>query len=336
MAHEVGMDRAPRTDLRSLGWCPAPRPDDAFLRDVLAGLDRPPRSLPSRYFYDAHGSRLFQWITRLPGYYLTRVEREILDRHGEAMVAPLRGGPCTVVDLGAGDGHKTLHLLRRLGPPGLTYAPVDLSQAALDEAASRVRAELPGTRVVPVRAAYASALRRLGRLPGAGPKLVLFLGSSIGNLEHAAALALLRELRRALDPGDHLLVGFDLVKPLPLLRRAYHDPQGVTRAFNLNLLARLNRELGADFDLPAFRHLATWDPERPAMESWLESTRAQAVHLPGRAIHLAAGERIHTEISCKYRGAQVTAFGADAGLGEVARWSDPDRWFLDVLWQVPR
>ena len=309
MAHEVGMDRAPRTDLRSLGWCPAPRPDDAFLRDVLAGLDRPPRSLPSRYFYDAHGSRLFQWITRLPGYYLTRVEREILDRHGEAMVAPLRGGPCTVVDL---------------------------AQAALDEAAARVRAELPGTRVVPVRAAYASALRRLGRLPGAGPKLVLFLGSSIGNLEHAAAVALLRELRSALGPGDHLLVGFDLVKPLPLLRRAYHDPQGVTRAFNLNLLARLNRELGADFDLPAFRHLATWDPERPAMESWLESTRAQAVHLPGRAIHLAAGERIHTEISCKYRGAQVTALGADAGLGEVARWSDPDRWFLDVLWRVAR
>lgn len=332
------MDRAPRTGLRSLERRPTPPRGGAILDEVLAGLDRTPRELPSKYFYDARGSRLFQWITRLPDYYLSRVEREILDRHGESIVAPLGHGPCTVVDLGAGDGHKTLRLLRLLAHAGadVAYAPVDLSQAALDEAAGRVRTGLPGVRLQLVRATYSQALRRLARLPGAGQKLVLFLGSSIGNLEHAAAHALLRDLRHALRPGDHLLVGFDLVKALPLLQRAYDDPQGVTRAFNLNLLARLNREAGADFDLTAFNHVATWDPARPAMESWLESTRAQVVRVGGRAFRLAPGERLHTEISCKYGDAQVTAFGSQAGLGEVARYADSSRWFVDVLWRVER
>jgi dimethylhistidine N-methyltransferase len=332
------MDRAPRTSLRLLGHGTAPFLGDTFLREVRAGLSRAPRSLPSKYFYDARGSQLFQWITRLPDYYLTRVEREILERHGEAIVAPLRDRPCTVVDLGAGDGHKTLRLLRRLAQagPGLTYAPVDLSQAALDDAAGHVRAELPGLPVRAVRATYSRALRLLEDPPEAGSKLVLILGSSIGNFEHAAARALLRELRRAARPGDHLLVGFDLVKPLPLLRRAYDDAQGVTRAFNLNLLARLNRELGADFDLSAFRHVATWDPERPAMESWLESCCAQSVRIGGRVFRFGPGERIHTEISCKYSDAQITAFAADAGFSEVGRYSDRSRWFVDALWRVER
>jgi L-histidine Nalpha-methyltransferase len=330
------MDRAPRSDLRSPGPRTSPLRGDAFLDDVQAGLGRQPRSLPSKYFYDARGSRLFQWITRLPDYYLTRVEREILDRHGGAILAPLCGRPCTVVDLGAGDGHKTLRLLLQLAQAGsgVAYAPVDLSQAALDEAAARVHDRLPGVPVQPVRATYSSALRRLASPPHAGSRLVLFLGSSIGNFEHAEARSMLRELRRALRPGDHLLVGFDLVKPLPLLQRAYDDRPGVTRAFNLNLLVRINRELGADFDLSAFRHVATWDPERPAMESWLESTRTQTVRLAGRRHRFAPGERIHTEISCKYSDGQVTAFGADAGLAEVGRYADPGRWFLDVLWRV--
>jgi L-histidine N-alpha-methyltransferase len=332
------MDRAPRTDLRPFEPWTSPLHGDGFLADVQAGLGRQPRSLPSKYFYDDRGSRLFQWICRLPDYYLTRVEREILDRHGGAILAPLCGRPCTVVDLGAGDGHKTLRLLRRLAQAGagVTYAPVDLSQAALEEAAARVRSRLPGLPVQPVRATYSSALRRLASLPQADSRLVLFLGSSIGNFEHAAARSTLRALRRALRPGDHLLVGFDLVKPLSLLQRAYDDPPGVTRAFNLNLLARINRELGADFDLSAFRHVATWDPVRPAMESWLESTRAQAVRIAAHRHRFAPGERIHTEISGKYSDAQVTAFGADAGFTEVGRFSDPSRWFVDVLWRVDR
>jgi dimethylhistidine N-methyltransferase len=308
---------------------------DRFLADVLAGLRARPRSLPSRYFYDARGSRLFQWISQLPQYYLTRVETRILDAHAHLILAPLRGRPSTVVDLGAGDGHKTRILLRGLmgrGAP-VTYAPVDVSPEALDEAAARVRADLPGVVVRPLRATYGRALRTLDG-PGDGARLVLFLGSSIGNLEHEVALRFLRELRRALRPGDHALVGFDLVKPLHVLRPAYDDPYGVTHAFNLNLLVRINRELGADFDLAGFRHLATWDPVRPAMESWLEATRPQVVHVAHDTFTFRAGERIHTEISCKYSVAQVTAFAADAGFTEVARFTDRDHWFVDALWRV--
>jgi len=308
---------------------------DRMLDDVLAGLERRPRSIPSHYFYDARGSRLFQWITNLPDYYLTSAERRIFAAHGRAMVAPLLGAPCTVVDLGAGDGHKTRFLLQYLrgGVPKLTYAPVDVSRSALDEAGGRVRSELPGVKIRPVAASYGEALRRL-RLPRGERKLVLFLGSSIGNLEHAEASSFLREMRRALAPGDHVIVGFDLVKPLELLFRAYDDPQGVTRAFNLNLLARLNRELAANFDLDAFRHVATWDPLRPAMESWLVAERAQVAQVAGHSVRIDAGERIQTEISCKYTQEQIAGFASGAGFEEVGRFLDDRRWFADVLWKV--
>jgi dimethylhistidine N-methyltransferase len=327
-------DASPRS-ARAAGR-PTRLADGAFLRDVLAGLSATPRSLPSRWFYDARGSRLFQWISRLDAYYPTRVEREILERHGDALASRFAGAPCTVVDLGAGDGHKSQLVLRALLArcTAVTYSPVDVSADALAEAAGRVREHLPAVRIVPVHAEWEDALRRVAGRNPMGPQLVLFLGSSIGNLERADAAALLGRLRRALRPGDHALVGFDLVKPLPVLRRAYDDPQGVTREFNLNLLARINRELGADFDLAGFRHVASWDPGRPAMESWLESTRRQLVHVDGRVFAFRAGERIHTEISCKYTDAQVAAFAREAGFVEVARLEDPRRWFVDALWRV--
>ena len=309
-----------------------------LLAGVLAGLACRPRSLASSLFYDARGSQLFQWITNLPEYYLTRVEREILEAHGEAIVAPMGRGRCTVVDLGAGDGHKTRLLLRRLLDRGaqVTYAPVDISQAALDVARERVRADMPGIQVRTVRASYARALRLLEGDREGGPVLVLFLGSSVGNLERGEATGFLAGLRRALRPGDHVLVGFDLVKPLPVLLRAYDDSQGLTGAFNLNLLTRLNRELGADFDLQAFRHVATWDPGRPAMESWLESTRRQTVLIGPVAHAFAAGERIHTEISCKYTLEQVGGFAAAAGFTEAGHFTDRDGWFVDALWRADR
>ncbi|HEY7726505.1 MAG TPA: L-histidine N(alpha)-methyltransferase [Anaeromyxobacteraceae bacterium] len=322
----------PRAKRRSAA--PASAPDPRLLREVLAGLGRRPRSLPSRLFYDERGSRLFQWITNLPGHYLTRCEREILERHGDEVARRLGGRPCVAVDLGAGDGHKARLILERLRArcPAVTYVPLDLSPAALGEAEARVRAELPGVAVRPLRAEYADGLRRLEAEPGA--RLVLFLGSSIGNLEHRQAAAFLRELRLSLRSGDHALVGFDLVKPVAVLRAAYDDPQGVTGAFNLNLLVRLNRELGADFDPAAFRHVATFDRSRPAMESWLESARRQTAHVAGRAFALEAGERIHTEISCKYTRRQVAAFARGAGFAEVARFEDRRRWFLAALWSV--
>jgi dimethylhistidine N-methyltransferase len=239
------------------------------------------------------------------------------------------------VDLGAGDGHKSRLVVERLcaGCDPVTYSPVDVSVDALEEAVARVRG-LPGVRIRPIHADWDEALRRVAGGNPMGAQLVLFLGSSIGNLERGDAAGLLGGLRRALRPGDHVLVGFDLVKPVAVLQRAYDDPQGVTREFNLNLLARINRELGGDFDLAAFRHVATWDPGRPAMESWLESTRRQVVHVDGRPFAFQRGERIHTEISCKYTDAQVAAFAREAGFAQVARFEDSQRWFVDALWRV--
>jgi len=307
----------------------------AFLRDVLAGLSARPRTLPSRWLYDTQGSRLFEWITRLPEYDLARNELEILTTHLAELVAPFTGRPCTVVDLGAGDGHKTRVLLQALRArcPALAYAPLDLSRAALDTAARRVHAEVPGVEVRPLLSDWDAGLRRLAAsIPGA--KLVLFLGSSIGNLEHPEALALLTAIRAALAPGDHLLVGFDLLKPVEELLRAYDDPAGVTRAFNLNLLSRANRELGADFDVTAFRHVATFDPVRPAMESWIESARRQVVRVGGRAFELEEGERIHTEISCKYELLTIEGFRRGAGFEAVGLFQDARRRFADALWRV--
>jgi dimethylhistidine N-methyltransferase len=307
-----------------------------FLGDVYAGLAARPRRLPSLWFYDAAGSRLFQRIAELPEYYLTRCEREILEREAGRIAAPFLGRPCTVVDLGAGDGDKTRLVLERLQgrSPGLAYAPVDVSLAALRQVSAEAARAWPGLRVLPVAGEYAAALRQLrAREPGRS-LLALFLGSNVGNLESAEATALLRELRRSLRPGDHVLVGFDLLKDAEVLQRAYDDPQGVTAAFNLNLLARMNRELAADFDLSAWSHRATFDPVRPAMESWLVSGRRQRVRIGRRTFSFRAGEAIHTEISCKYREGDIDAFAQRAGFEERGRFLDSRGWFADALWCV--
>jgi L-histidine N-alpha-methyltransferase len=306
----------------------------AFLHDVLTGLAARPRSLPSRWLYDERGSRLFEWITRLPEYDLARNELAILAGNLPAILAPLVGARCTVVDLGAGDGHKTRVLVEALRArcPAVTYAPLDLSRAALDAAARRVSAEVPGVTVTPVQADWGAGLRRVAR-EAEGRKLVLFLGSSIGNLEDDEAGRLLRDVRVVLSPGDHLLVGFDLLKPVAEHLAAYDDAAGVTRAFNLNLLARMNRELGADFDPDGFRHLATFDPVRPAMESWLESLRRQEVRVAGRAFVFEAGERIHTEISCKYDLGRIETLRRAGGFAPVGLFQDERRRFADALWR---
>ncbi len=305
------------------------------MRDVLEGLSRPEKEIPSRWLYDARGSGLFQEIMALDAYYPARVEQEILERHAGAIAARLDGGPCTVVDLGAGDGAKTRLVLaalcRHASRP--TYAPIDLSPAALAEAARRMASAFPGLPVAPVRSDYLEGLRSLGpRRPG--PLLVLFLGSNVGNLERRDADAFLRALRESLRPGDHLLVGFDLLKDLTVLRAAYDDDAGVTAAFNLNLLVRINRELGGDFDTGDFEHVATFDPSRPAMESWLRSRSRRVVRVAGHSFRLEAGERIHTEISCKYREGDVADIARSAGVEEVDRFRDRRHWFVDALWRV--
>lgn len=272
---------------------------EGFRRDALLGLSRSPRAIPSVWLYDAWGSRLFERIMRLPAYCPTRVETSILEAHAGDVMAALPVAAGTVVDLGAGDGAKTRLLLAaaRARAAGVAYAPVDISQAALLAAGSRMRLAWPDLPIRPVQAEYVEGLTRAREAGAGAPLLALLLGSNIGNLEWEEAVALLRDLRRALRPGDHLLVGFDLLKDRAVLKEAYDDPEGVTAAFNLNLLARMNRELDGDFDLGGFAHRAIFDPGRPAMESWLVARRAQVVRVAGRRFAFGAGEALHTEIS---------------------------------------
>jgi len=314
----------------------APIARQAFRRAVLAGLGARPRALSSVWFYDAPGSLLFQRIMRLPGYYPTRVETEILEASAGEILARLPGAPGAIVDLGAGDGAKTRLVLaaaRRLSS-AVAYAPVDVAGEALRSATERMRAVWPDLVVRAERADYVEGLARARQGAGPTPVLGLLLGSNIGNLEWAEAVALLRSLRRALAAGDHLLVGFDLVKDERILRAAYDDPEGVTAAFNLNLLARIQRELSGEVDLSAFAHRATFDPVRPAMESWLVARRATSLAAAGRRFHFRSGEAIHTEISWKYTDAQVGALARASGFEEVARWHDGRRWFCDALWRL--
>ena len=309
-------------------------------RHVLAALAGRPRALSSMWLYDDEGSRLFRRIMALPGYYPSTAERSILEEHAGAILRAVDAPHLVIADLGAGDASKTLLLLRAAADEGVEtiYAPIDVSDGALDSARDAVGVALPEQRMAPVRADYVRGVGRLDAvLPAGGPRahrLVLMLGSNIGNLEHEAAEQLLRGIRSSLRAGDHLLIGFDVMKDPARLRAAYDDPEGVTAAFNLNLLARINRELGGDFDLTRWRHLATFDPRRPAMESWLLSTDRQTVRVLGKSFEFQAWETIHTEISCKYRDAHLEAFARAAGLVEVGRWTDPRRDFVDVLYRV--
>ncbi len=307
-----------------------------FEHDVHEGLSRAPKSLPSLYFYDARGSELFRRIMDLPEYYLTRVEREILEQHGPRIAAPFAGSPCDVVDLGAGDGAKTRILLTHLGRVGsqVRYIPVDVSEDALLTVLSACEEELPWLDAEGVVAEYAEGIRWLAGRDRSRRRLVLLLGSNIGNLDDEAARAFFRSLREALCPGDHVLVGFDLVKDVGVLQPAYDDAAGVTAEFNVNLLRRINRELHGSFELGAFRHFATFSPVRRAMESYLLSLRRQTVRVAGREYSFEAGEPIHTEISRKYREAAVSPLAREAGFVEVGHLFDERRLFLDALWRV--
>lgn len=312
-----------------------------FGRHVLAGLGARPRALSSMWLYDDEGSRLFRRIMTLPGYYPTAAERSILAESSDSILRAIDAPSLVVVDLGAGDASKTRLLLEAARREGVetVYAPIDVSEGALASARDALAASMPDQAVEPVCGDYVGGLAKLDVRVGASGslaahRLVLLLGSNLGNLEHEAAAQLLLSIRTALRSGDHLLVGYDLMKDPQRLLAAYDDDEGVTAAFNLNLLARINRELGGDFDLRRWRHLATFDPRRPAMESWLVSTDRQTVRVLGKSFELGAWEAIHTEISCKYREHHLELFARVAGLTEVGRWMDGRRDFADVLYRV--
>ncbi|MFF4585112.1 L-histidine N(alpha)-methyltransferase [Streptomyces sp. NPDC001388] len=292
---------------------------DAALRaDVLQGLTTTPKTLPPKWFYDAHGSELFEQITELPEYYPTRAEREILrDRAGEIAAAARAR---TLVELGSGSSEKTRHLLDAL--TGLhTYVPVDVSDSALTQAGQALIAERPG---LDVHALIADFTGELALPDTPGPRLLAFLGGTIGNLLPAERADFLGSLRALLAPGDALLLGTDLVKDERVLVRAYDDAAGVTAAFNKNVLTVVNRELGADFDPAAFDHVALWDARNEWIEMRLRSRTGQTVKIPALdlAVDFASGEELRTEVSAKFREEGVRAELAHAGLELTHWWTD--------------
>jgi dimethylhistidine N-methyltransferase len=295
---------------------------DDLLRDVLEGLARPAKELPCKYFYDARGSRLFDRICRLEEYYPTRCELAILRRHGAAM-AEVLGPGCALVEYGSGSSLKTRLLLDRL-PDAVAYVPVDISDEHLFRSARRLARRYPALEVAPVCADFTRPfalppLRRPVRR-----RVVYFSGSTIGNLGPAEATALLAGIARLCGPGGGLLIGVDLDKDPRILEPAYNDRLGVTAAFNLNLLARINRELGADFDLAAFRHHAFYDLRHRRIEMHLVSGRPQLVHVAGTAFAFAEGETIRTEYSHKYRLEDFRALARPAGLEVEQVWTDDE------------
>lgn len=296
----------------------------ALLADAVAGLTAERKTLPCKWLYDAEGARLFEEIIRLPEYYPTRTETAIL-RGCAAEVAALAGPGAAVVEFGSGSAEKVGLLLDAMDRPA-AYVPVDIAPEWLEEGAARVAAAHPGLTVLPVVADFTRPFP-LPRLPRGTPLLGFFPGSTIGNFTPEAARDFLRMAGRILGPGSRLLIGADRVKDQAVLEAAYDDAAGVTAAFNMNLLARLNREVGADFDLSAFRHEARWNTEKERIEMHLVSLRPQLVRMAGRRLRFASGETIHTENSHKYRPERFTALCAEAGWSAERHWGDADGLF---------
>ena len=300
--------------------------DEVMLRDVLHGLALPAKNIPSLYFYDQRGSELFDAITRLHEYYPTRTEIGILETHGGEMAAALGPG-VRLIELGSGSALKTELLLARLDSPA-AYVPVEISREHLQAAAARIAADFPELEVLPVTADFTepfdlpepkrSRVRR---------NVAFFPGSTIGNFPRAMAADLLRATRREVGTGGAMLIGVDLVKDRAVLERAYNDAAGVTAQFNLNLLVRLNRELGADFDVGGFRHEAVWDDVHERIEMRLVSTRPQSVQVAGRTFDFAAGEILVTEYSHKYTPDGFRALAEANGFSVAKIWTDPEQLF---------
>jgi L-histidine N-alpha-methyltransferase len=321
-----------RLSLRRVGR-DAARP--SFAEDVRAGLTATPKVLQPKYFYDELGSRLFEAITALPEYYPTRAEAEILRSHAGEIVATL-GGPVWLLELGSGDGQKTRLLIEALlaRQETLEYVPLDISESAVETSSRALLYSYPRLRITGYVGDYYEALHAIREdraLPGR--TLVLFLGSTLGNLDPEERVALLRAVRGLLHPGEGFLIGTDLKKSESVLIPAYDDALGVTAAFNLNLLVRINRELGGEFDLASFRHRALYNREVGRIEMHLESRRAQTVAIRGLGIEVpfSQGETIHTESSHKFDLEQIAALAAATGFEVRRTWTDSEGRFASNL-----
>ncbi|WP_312344660.1 L-histidine N(alpha)-methyltransferase [Stenotrophomonas acidaminiphila] len=302
------------------------RPDRATITaDVLAGLSARPRALPSKYFYDARGSALFECITRQPEYYLTRAELDLLPRV-LPQIAAHAGPRVRVVEYGSGSGRKTRLLLQALEDV-VAYTPVEISRTALLDSVRALAVDFPAIEMLPVCADF-TALPALPPPRRAARRTLLFFpGSTLGNFTEAAAVSILHGMRQAMGPDGLALIGIDLDKDPALIEAAYNDAAGVTADFTLNLLVRLNREIGSDFDLAGFAHRARYVVPWRRIETSLVSRRAQVVHVAGQAFAFARDEAMHVEYSHKYDDAQFAAMAAAAGLRVAAAWDAPARMF---------
>jgi L-histidine N-alpha-methyltransferase len=306
---------------------------DNLAADVRRGLTAPAKWLPCKYFYDSTGSVLFEQICELPEYYLTRAETAILREHAPALLEPCPS-PLDLVELGSGSARKTRLLIDAClsRQDALTYYPLDIAAESLAGAARGLLADYPSLRVVGLVGEYADGLSYLASRAGP-PRLIAFLGSTVGNFNEGELAAFLDGLRAALRPQDRFLLGFDLLKDPATLIAAYDDAQGVTARFNLNLLARVNRVLGADFDLAAFRHRAVFDERRGRIEMHLVSTRRQMVRVPALDLTLAfaEGETIHTENCYKHSREGMRAVLGRHGFDVLRAFTDPARAFCVFL-----
>ncbi|MFK7896764.1 MAG: L-histidine N(alpha)-methyltransferase [Myxococcota bacterium] len=310
------------------------QPQLEFAEAVRQGLSADPKTLPSQFFYDAEGSRLFEQICDLPEYYLTRAEAEILETHADK-IAAAHPEIKTLVELGSGSAIKTEFLLRAFEKDGraLRYVPIDVSRASLEESIERLTERHPNLEICPVLADYERGMAELPALD-LGPKLILWLGSSIGNLRRPAAQSFVSNCREAMSASDQLLIGIDLRKDRETLERAYDDQQGITAQFDMNLLARINRELGGRFDLGQFAHRAYYDEVSGSVESGLVSQADQEVRVDEleAVFKFAKGERIHTEDSFKYSLEEIDALAEAAGLAVDSRYFDPaDRFSVNLM-----
>ena len=309
-----------------------------FAEDVLRGLTSTPKALSSKYFYDDEGSRLFREIMKLPEYYLTRAELKIFTGQTEEILNAFTDGADAIdlIELGAGDGIKTAVLIERLLKRSIdfTYLPIDISREANDALTANFRARFPALSIEPHTGDYFEVLSSL-KNGGGRRKIVMFLGSNIGNFLQEQALEFFRHLRHVMNPDDRLFIGFDMQKDPRVIVKAYDDPRGVTSAFNLNLLRRINRELGGDFNLEKFSHYAQYRPMECAARSFLISREKQTVTIKalGRSFDFEQWEAIFMEISQKYTRPMIEGLAAGSGFEIEAEFFDEENFYVDSLWR---
>ncbi len=309
-----------------------------FEDDVRDGLTSSPKHLSSKYFYDDEGSRLFQQIMEVEEYYLTDAEFEVFNSLKQEILQFFSedDSPFNLIEFGAGDGLKTKVLLRHFlaSHANFTYTPIDISGKALQDLTNDLTREMPELRVNGIKNDYFTALSELAT--NNDRKVVLFLGSNIGNFTYDGSINFLSALRHELRSGDMIMIGFDLKKNPEKIKAAYNDSKGVTRAFNLNLLHRINKEMGANFDVGAFEHYPTYDPHTGEARSYIMSTKAQTVHIDklNLTVEFDAWESIHTEISKKYSLREIEQLAAAAGFTVRKHLVDPQQYFADSIWQL--